>query len=315
MRPAYLSRLSVHRAWRLLHWTLILTGSILLASCHKAPAAPRVSYADTPVAVADGKHYIFLIHPLYNPQLLAQKFEPLLLYLDAHLPGVIFDLQTANDYDDFENKLIAGAADFALPNPYHALLARDWHYHVIARMADDDVFRGIFIVRKDSPIRLPADLKGKVVAYPAPTALAATMLTQLYLQQHGINVQTDITNLYVGTHNSSIMNTYLSQSSISATWPAAWEAFEQSNPKEAAQMQVLWKTNSLIQNPIIVRNDIPQAVGERVAQLLTSLQDSDPGRQILHDINTRAFIRSQDKDFDVVRRFLQDYNTQVKKSR
>lgn len=313
MRPAYRSGLSVHRAWQLLHWILALTGLMLLASCHKAPVAPRVRYVDAPVAIADGKHYIFLVHPLYNPQLLAQKFEPLLRYLNGRLPGVIFDLQTATDYDDFENKLIAGAADFALPNPYHALLARQWHYHVIARMGDDDVFRGIFVTRKDSPIRIPTDLRGKVVAYPARTALAGTMLAQLYLQQHGVNVRTDITNLYVGTHNSSIMNAYLSQSSIGATWPPAWEAFQQTNPKEAAQMRVLWKTSSLIQNAIIVRNDIPQAVSERVAQLLTTLQDSDAGRQILHDINTRAFIRSQDKDFDVVRRFLQDYNTQVNK--
>ena len=315
MHSVYLSALSVHRAWRLLQCALILTGSIMLASCNKPPATPRISYADAPVAVADGTHYIFLIHPLYNPQLLAQKFEPLLRYLDTHLPGVKFDLQTANDYDDFQSKLTEHQADFALPNPYHALLARDWNYHVIARMSDDDAFRGIFIARKDSPIHRPADLKGKVVAYPAPTALAATMMPQLYLQQHGINVLSDITNLYVGTHNSAIMNAYLGQSSICATWPPAWEAFQQTHPQEAAQMHVLWQTNSLIQNAIIMRNDLPQDLGRRVIQLLTSLQDSASGRQILNGINTHAFIASQDKDFDVVRHFLQEYNTQVKKIR
>ena len=80
-------------------------------------------------------------------------------------------------------------------------------------------------------------------------------------------------------------------------------------------MHVLWQTNSLIQNAIIMRNDLPQDLGRRVIQLLTSLQDSASGRQILNGINTHAFIASQDKDFDVVRHFLQEYNTQVKKIR
>lgn len=314
MHPVYLSTFSAYHAWRWLRCTLILTSIIVLASCHKVPAAPSLNYSDTPVAIADGKHYIFLIHPLYNAQLVVQKFEPLLRYLDAQLPGIKFDLQTARDYDDFQNKLIEHKADFSLSNPYHALQARDWNYHVIARMSDDDLFRGIFIVRKDSPIRSPADLKGKAVAYPAPTALAATMMTQLYLQQHGINVQTDIINLYAGTHHSSIMNAYLGQSSISTTGSRAWDAFQQTNPLEAAQMRVLWHTDSLIQHAIIMRNDLPQDLGRRVTQLLTGLQDSESGRMILLGIDTRAFIPSQDKDFDVVHHLLQDYNTLVNKS-
>jgi phosphonate transport system substrate-binding protein len=38
---------------------------------------------------------------------------------------------------------------------------------------DADDFKGIFIVRKDTDIKVPAQLKGKRVSYPAPSALAA----------------------------------------------------------------------------------------------------------------------------------------------
>ena len=37
-------------------------------------------------------------------------------------------------------------------------------------------FKGIFIVRKDSGITKPADLKGQLVSYPSPTALAGMMV-------------------------------------------------------------------------------------------------------------------------------------------
>ena len=294
---------------------MVLACCVLLASCGKQDPVPTIQYDSKPVATDNKRHYVFLVHPLYNPQLLHQKFAPLMEYLDRNMPGTAFDLETANDYADFEGKLRAHKADFALPNPYHATLAQDWGYHVVAKMGDDSVFKGIFIVRTDSAIKVPADLKGKVVAYPAPTALAAALMPQLYLQKHGVDVQTDITNIYVGTHNSSIMNAYLKQSAASATWPAAWKAFQQSNPGEASHLRVIWETPTLIQNAIIVRNEVPEETRSRTTALLTTLQDTAEGRALLASIDTNSFVSSSDKDFEVVRQFLKEYNTTVKKQK
>jgi phosphonate transport system substrate-binding protein len=236
-------------------------------------------------------------------------------YLSGEVPDATFDLDTSNDYADFERKLSTGVPHFALPNPYHAVKARDWGYHVIAKMGDDERFRGIFIVRKDSPVKRVEDLRGKVVSYPAPTALAAAMMPQLYLQNHGIDVETEITNTYVGTHNSSIMNAYLGQSAAGATWPVAWQAFEKANPKEASDLYVIWQTPKLIQNAIVVRNDVKPEVRIRVQQLLATLHQSDAGRALLANIDTENFEVANDAQFDVVVAFLKEYQTKVKKQR
>lgn len=302
------------REWTLRFFSLCIWSTlVVLTGCSKEALPPAIQYGTAPVATDNKVHYVFLVHPLYNPQLLHKKYEPLMQYLDRHMPGTVFDLETANDYGDFESKLKARKADFALPNPYHAMLAQDWGYHVIAKMGDDSVFKGIFIVRIDSPVLQPTDLKGKVVAYPAPTALAAALMPQLYLQKHGINVQSDITNIYVGTHNSSIMNAYLKQSAASATWPAAWTAFQQSNPQEAAQLKVIWETPTLIQNAIIVRDDVTADAGRSVTLLLTGLRNTEEGRNLLQGIDTREFVSAKDIDFDVVRHFLKEYETKVQK--
>ena len=291
----------------------LLIAALLLPACSKEQPQAEIQYDSKPAAGDGMLHITFLVHPLYNPQLLHQKFQPVMAYLGRQIPGTVFDLETANDYADFERKLKERKDDFALPNPYHATLAQDWGYHVIAKMGDDSVFKGIFIVRKDSPIKLPADLKGKVVAYPAPTALAAAMMPQLYLQKHGVDVQTEISNIYVGTHNSSMMNAYLKQSAASVTWPAAWKAFQQSNPAEAADLRVIWETPTLIQNAVIARNDVAGEIDAQVTQLLTTLQNTDEGRQLLAGIDTASFVPARNQDFDVVRRFMKEYNTAVKK--
>ena len=296
--------------WR---WLQLALWVVVLAACSREEPAPTPQYTSTPSAPDAKTHYVFLIHPLQNPQLLHQKFDPLMDFLETQLPGAAFDLETSNDYADFEQKLRKSAPHFALPNPYHATLARDWGYHVIAKMGNDALFRGIFIVRRDSPIRVVADLRGKVVAYPAPTALAAAMMPQLYLQKNGINVQTDIKNVYVGTHNSSIMNAYLRQSDASATWPVAWAAFEQSNPKEAAELRVIWQTPTLIQNAILARNDVPAPVVAEVTRVLTTLQDKPAGQALLKGMDTVNFVAAN--DFEIVRTFLKEFNTLVKKEK
>ena len=288
---------------------------VLLCACGREAPVQAPTYSDKP-AVEDKKtHYIFAVHPLQNPQLLHQKFQPLMQYLNSRIENSAFDLDTSIDYADYERKLKAGNPHFSLPNPYHGTLSRDWGYHIIARMGDDDLFRGIFLVRKDSKIKEPKDLRGKVVSYPAPTALAAAMMPQLYLQNHGIDVETELNNQYVGTHNSSIMNAYLGQSAAGATWPVAWRAFQKTNPKEASEMYVIWQTPKLIQNAIVARNDLPKEVVDKVRLLLTTLQDSPEGRAVLENIDTRSFIESNNQQFEVVIDFLKEFNAKVKKQK
>ncbi len=288
---------------------------VLLAGCGREEPVQAPRYADRPPVADSLTHYIFTVHPLHNPQLLHQKFQPLMQYLDSRIAGVQFDLDASSDYADYERKLREGKSHFSLPNPYHAALARDWGYHVIAKMSNDTLFRGVFVVRKDSPVREPADLRGKVVSYPAPTALAAAMMPQLYLQDHGIDVETELTNRYVGTHNSAIMNAYLGQSAVGVTWPVAWKSFQQANPKEAAELYVIWQTPTLIQNAIIARNDVPPDLTEKVRQLLVGLQDTPAGREILARIDTSSFETADDQRFDVVLAFLKEFRTRVKKEK
>lgn len=140
------------------------------------------------------------------------------------------------------------------------------------------------------------------------------MMPQLYLQTHGVDVATQLDNQYVGTHNSSIMNAYLKQSAASATWPVAWEAFKKANPKEAAELKVIWQTEPLIQNAVIVRNDVPAQLADQVRLLLATLKDSPEGRQVLESADTSSFDAADDRMFDVVENFLKTYEAKVKKT-
>jgi phosphonate transport system substrate-binding protein len=258
------------------------------------------------------KNYSFAIHPLHNPEMLLERYGPIVDYINRHIEGAHFTLEASRNYEEFDKKLYAGQPDFALPNPYQTVNSLKHGYHVFGKMGDDHNFTGVWLVRRDSGIRKVTDLKGKKVSYPAKTALAATMMPQYYLHTHGIDVNRDVENLYVGSQESSIMNVYLGQVSAGATWPIPWMIFQKDHPEKAAQLEKIWETEPLINNGLVARGDMPPELVERVATLLATLHENDEGRAMLARLPISRFERANDASYDVVRSFLDVFSRKVR---
>ncbi|HCM25929.1 MAG TPA: phosphonate ABC transporter substrate-binding protein [Treponema sp.] len=257
--------------------------------------------------------YSFAVHPLYNPLKLMNTYQPLIDYINSRMNDVEFHLEASRDYANFEKKYRDRKPDVLLPNPWQTLQAMKAGYHVVAMAGDPADFKGIFIVRRDGDIRQPLDLKGKRVSYPSPTALAACIMPQYFLYSHGIDVNTDIDSRYVGSQESSIMNAYLKQTSAGATWPPPWRAFQKDHPEEAAELKVIWETEPLVNNSVMIRDDIPVDIQRRITDNLSKLHETAEGKTILEGMETARFIVASDKDYDIVRAYVERFEELVRK--
>ncbi|OIR17623.1 ABC transporter, phosphonate, periplasmic substrate-binding protein [mine drainage metagenome] len=258
------------------------------------------------------KEYIVGIHPLHNPQRLNELYGPIIEYINIHIPEVNFRLEASQNYDEFDKKLDAGHFEFAMPNPYQTVRSLNHGYHIFGKMGDDDDFRGLILVRKDSGIKEVIDLKGKAVSYPAATALAATMMPQYYLQTHGLDVNKDIENRYVGSQESSILNVLRKHVAAGATWPIPWKAFCIEHPDMASELEVKWQTEPLQNNGWVVRKDVPPAIAEKFQRILFSLNDSDEGKKMLARLPISRFETATDETYRPVQAFLTAFSTQVR---
>jgi phosphonate transport system substrate-binding protein len=256
--------------------------------------------------------YIFGVHPLHNPKRLFEVYGPMIDYINAHLKGGELRLEASRDYPAFDKKLAEGYFDLALPNPYQMISAADHGYKIFAKMGDDQNFRGIILVRKDSQINSIDDLRGKTVSYPAPTALAGTMMPQWYLYKHGIDIKKDIKNSYVGSQESSIMNVYLGKSAAAATWPPPWKAFIKERPEVAKEVMIKWETPALLNNGLVARRDIPDTIVEQVSQIVTTLHTHEEGREILKAMELSRYEKADDKTYEPVREFLKKFENEVR---
>lgn len=256
--------------------------------------------------------YIVGIHPLHNPKLLFEIYAPIIDLFNAAMPEVTFVLEASRNYDEFDKKLYAGYFDFALPNPYQTINALKQGYHVFAKMGDDENFKGIILIRKNSGIEKISDLKGKAVAYPAPTALAATLMPQYYLHIHGLNINTDIENRYVGSQESVIMNVLNGEVAAGATWPIPWNAFKQKNPQLAEQLNVKWQTESLLNNSWMARENMKPEIIEQISTILLNLQQTPQGKSILASIPISKFEVANDATYEPIKAFVATFNRTVR---
>jgi len=301
------------RAWKLplLAWLTAFLLPLLLLACD-SPKKESYTPAYTSTPASHQEVLIFGVHPLHNPQRLHETYGPLIEYLRRNLPGVTIVLEASRSYDEFDKKLYSRHFHFALPNPYQTLNSLEHGYRIFAKMGEDDTFRGIFIVRKNSGINTVADLKGKTVSFPAPTALAATMMPLYFLHTHGLDVNTDITRLFSGSQESSIMNVSLGKSAAGATWPPPWQAFQERNPERAAELEVKWETLPLVNNGLVARDDMKPEVVAKVRDLLLSLHTHEEGRRLLAALPLARFENATETTYQPVRDFLKKYSEEIR---
>jgi phosphonate transport system substrate-binding protein len=185
-------------------------------------------------------------------------------------------------------------------------------YHVFAKMGDDDDFRGLILVRTDARINRISDLKGKIVSYPAPTALAATLMPQYYLQTHGLNINTDIENIYVGSQESSIMNVLNRKVAAGATWTVPWRVFVRNQPQLAEQLEVKWETESFVNNSWMAKENTPQAIIEKLNAILLNLPQTPEGQAILTAIPLSKFEVANDETYKPIQAFVVKFDKTVR---
>lgn len=267
-------------------------------------------YSD--VSSLESQEYILGVHPLYNPTRLHELFGPVTDYLTEKIPNASFRVEASRNYATYDEKLYARRFHFALPNPYQTVNALKHGYRVFGKMGDDDNFRGIILVRKDSGFEKVTDLAGHAISFPAPTALAATMMPQYYLHIHGLDVMHDVEIRYVGSQESSVMNVYLGYVSAAATWLPPWRAMVKERPELEKVLEVKWITSPLPNNGLVVRDDVPDEITDQVAVLLFSLHTHEQGRIWLDRMELSQFTPANNESYDAVLNFLKYFDEAVR---
>lgn len=229
-------------------------------------------------AVADeGQVYTLGVVPQFDSRKILTIWRPILDEI-AQQTGIRFRLQGSPSIQKFEKEFQAGKFDFSYMNPYHMLIAHNEQGYRPLLRDHGRQLHGILVVRKDDPIVELSDLQGKIVAFPAPNALGASLMLRAELQ--GAR-QIDIKPNYVKSHTSVYLNVV---TGMAAAGGGVQKTLSQQPAEIRDQLRVLHRTIKVAPHPLAVHSRVPASVAGRVQQAFLSLGESEAGRAMLSKI-------------------------------
>ncbi len=239
-------------------WVLALVTSLL--------APPSVG-ATEPV-------YSVGVVPQFDSRRIHNNWAPLLKEVSQRA-GVRLRLVGSPSIPAFEAGFNAGEFDFAYMNPYHSVKAHEVQgYQPLVRDVAKSLY-GIIVVRKDSGIHTLEDLRGQVVAFPAPNALGAALIPRAELAD---KFRIPFTPRYVKSHSSVYLNVVLGQA---AAGGGVQKTLAQQPAEIRNQLRVIYETSRVAPHPVVVHPRVPAQVAQRVREAFQSLSTSPVGRELL----------------------------------
>jgi len=218
--------------------------------------------------------YKIAIVPQYSPVFIYRHWRPLIQELEKNM-GVRLEIKTFKNFKQFIDALQNGEADFSYLSPYHLVLARQKQdYKPLLRDADKQLV-GLIVVPKDSPIKDVNQLQGKTLAFPSPSAFAASLYLRAWLRE---KVGIDFTPRYVGTHGNVyrnvVRNFAIAGGGVNTTLASQPESLQK-------LLRVLYEIPGVAAHPVAVHRRVPAQVQTAFIRSMKSLRDTEKGRKLL----------------------------------
>lgn len=223
------------------------------------------------------KVYTVGVVPQFDSLKLRKIWYPILKELTERT-GVRFIIKGSPTIPAFEREFNAGAFDFAYMNPYHVLLASKSQGYIPLVKDKGRTLHGILVVRKDSPVKSPKDLEGKLIAFPAPNALGASLMIRAAFQDE---FHIKIRPKYVQTHSSVFLNVALAEADAGG---AVQKTLSQQPSDIKNSLRVLYRTKEVSPHPFAAHPRVSPHVREKVLNAILEMGKSAKGKALLKKV-------------------------------
>ena len=254
-----------------------------------------VALAGPPAEAPKGavRPLIFGVVPQFEPRRLHAAWEPILAELERRA-GCRFEFATTLTVPDFEKELASGHYDFVYANPFQIVNETGkQQYEPLVR--DKLPLRGILVVRRDSPLRGPADLDGKVLAMPSPNALGASLLMRADLERI---YHATVKPLYVKTHSSVYLHV---AKGLADAGGGVERTLQEQDVAIRDLLRVIYTTRSMPSHPVAAHPRVPKKDREAVRRAFLDLAGTAEGREWLAKVPMQQVVSTSMADYQVLR--------------
>jgi phosphonate transport system substrate-binding protein len=220
--------------------------------------------------------YVLGVVPQFEVRKLYAIWQPIIDEI-AMKTGIQIELAPSKNIEEFEMEFAQQKFDFAYMNPYHMLIASEHGYEPLVRDTSKMLY-GILVVRSDSDIRSPLDLNDKVIAFPSPNALGASLqMRQELHDQFGIQIRPN----YVKTHDSVYLNVILDEAVAGG---GVQKTLSRQPLNYQEQVRIVHKTTPVSPHPVAIRASLPAPLKASIKRAFIAMGEKQEGQKKLEKI-------------------------------
>jgi phosphonate transport system substrate-binding protein len=208
---------------------------------------------------------------------------------------VVVTLRVFKTYDECLDKFVAGDVDFVRFGPASYVLAkqRNPKVQLLAAEQEDGKKRckGVIAVRRDSPVRSLADLKGRKFAFGDENSTIGRYLSQAQLVKAGVHADDLADHNYLERHDKVFKAVEIGDYDAGAMHEATFEDLN-----EKGQLREILRFDN-VGKPWVARAGLDQRQVAALRKALLGMTAEAP----LQALKVHGFLPATDEDFVLVR--------------
>lgn len=224
--------------------------------------------------------YTLSVVPFQLPLATHKDWMPIVDHLSKRL-NVDIELRVYRAFSEFESELFQGIPDFAFVGPYLQVIAHKRQGY-IPLVRSSQLLKGILVVPRDSPLKTVKDLEGKVIAFPSPNSLAASLYIRALLSQQE---RLRFTPRYLDSHNDVYRHVILGQTDAGG---GIRLTLSHQPADVQAKLRILYETPPMVPHPLSAHPRVPPDVRAAMTQAVLDLEKTPGGKDLLARLQMSA---------------------------
>ncbi len=250
-----------------------LSRLVLLAICL---ISPQILFA------ADNQPLRFGILSIAQPSRIYTKWQPFADYMSDKL-GRPVELVVPRGFGKMKKIIASGGVDFFYINSHvFYRLKQEGKAIGVAQMQNisgNTTSRSEVFVQRGSGIDDIGDLKGKKVAYVSPMGAGGYLAPRAFLNNSGLDGETDIKEVFTKNLSNSIHGVLLGDYDAATMCGVNYRLM--SKKIDTGELKVIAMSDTYPENVVGARSDLSPEVIDSFRQILLDLPDSEDGRGLL----------------------------------
>lgn len=186
--------------------------------------------------------------------------------------------------------------------------------------AGPGLYQSALVTSASSGIKTLADLKARSreidFAFVDPASTSGHLVPRAFLETQGINPEKDFKQLiFTMSHLNSVMTVRSGKVDAGAISLSTYNRMVEQNRLDPAELTILWTSPPIPTGPVMVRQDLPEAVKKGIQAAYLALNDEEsPLMEAMRQVYNREDVRffaAEDRDWDGLRQIAHNLETMV----